>query len=78
MGDERHPSDAALARVAPRPLGDAGPEPVTLGPVDAVTSTHLGVDTRAMATSGLMLRLTPWLGEARKVHRARGLRRRAR
>lgn len=41
MCDEHHPSDAAVARVAPRPLGDLDPEPVHLEPVDAVTLTTL-------------------------------------
>jgi 7,8-dihydropterin-6-yl-methyl-4-(beta-D-ribofuranosyl)aminobenzene 5'-phosphate synthase len=41
MCDEHHPSDVSLARVAPRPLGDAEPEPVRLEPVDAVTLTSL-------------------------------------
>jgi 7,8-dihydropterin-6-yl-methyl-4-(beta-D-ribofuranosyl)aminobenzene 5'-phosphate synthase len=41
MCDEHHPSDAAVARVAPRPLGDTDPEPVRLEPVDAMTLTSL-------------------------------------
>jgi 7,8-dihydropterin-6-yl-methyl-4-(beta-D-ribofuranosyl)aminobenzene 5'-phosphate synthase len=41
MCDEHHPSEAALARVTPRPLGDTDPEPVRLEPVDAVTLTSL-------------------------------------
>jgi 7,8-dihydropterin-6-yl-methyl-4-(beta-D-ribofuranosyl)aminobenzene 5'-phosphate synthase len=41
MCDERHPSAAAVAHVAPHPIGDAVPEPVHLEPVDAVTFTSL-------------------------------------
>lgn len=41
MCDEHQPSDASIARVTPRPLGDLDPEPVRLEPADAVTLTTL-------------------------------------
>jgi 7,8-dihydropterin-6-yl-methyl-4-(beta-D-ribofuranosyl)aminobenzene 5'-phosphate synthase len=41
MCDEHHPSAAAVAQVAPRPIADVEPEPVHLEPVDAVAVTSL-------------------------------------
>jgi 7,8-dihydropterin-6-yl-methyl-4-(beta-D-ribofuranosyl)aminobenzene 5'-phosphate synthase len=39
--DEHHPSDAAVAHVAPHPIADVDPEPVRIEPVDAVMLTSL-------------------------------------